>query len=95
MKMKKKRYQASRAIIERLEKGAATPKQLSDELLIPPNTVMHNLRRFLPALGLIKQLPDGKYCMRWSEPEEFRVKSTYDTLRKKLLRPPTPARYRP
>ena len=88
--MKRKRYQASRAIIERLEKGPATPKQLSDELLIPPNTVMHNLRKFLPGLGLITNLPDGKYCMRWSEPEEFRVKSFYYTLGRKLLRPPTP-----
>jgi len=88
--MKRKRYQASRAIIERLDKGPATPKQLSDELLISPSTVMHNLRKFLPGLGLITNLPDGKYCTRWREPEEFRVKSSYDTMRKKLLRPPTP-----
>ena len=53
-----KRYEASRMIIERLEKGPATPKQLSDELRISSSTVMRNLRVFLPSLGLIVKLPN-------------------------------------
>ena len=85
-----KRYEASRMIIERLEKGPATPKQLSEELRIPYNTVIHNVSVFLPSLGLIVKLPNDKYTMRWILPEEYEIKNAYQKLQKKLVRSPTP-----
>ena len=85
-----KRYEASRMIIERLEKSPATPKQLSDELKILYGTVMNNLRTYLPSLGLIVKLPNGKYAMRWILPEEYEIKKAYHQLQKKLVRSPTP-----
>jgi len=84
------RYEASRMIIERLEKGPATPKQLSDELNIPYNTVIHNVSKFLPCLGIIMKLPNDKYAIKWLLPEEFQTKNAYHLLQKKLVRPPTP-----
>lgn len=85
-----KRHVAARMIIERLEKGPATPKQLSDELKIPYKTVLHNVSKFLPALGIINQLPNNRYMMRWAPPEEYEIKSIYHLLQKKLARSPTP-----
>lgn len=90
-KGKHEKGEATKMIFDRLEKGPATPKQLEDELGLPHNTIMDNLRdSLLSKLKIFKQLQDGTYALKWYSPEEDNVKSPYNSLERKLLRPPTP-----
>jgi hypothetical protein len=86
----RKRGDATKMIIERLEKGPAYPKQISDDLGLPESTVKHNLLKVLPSLGLVKQQPDGKYAVKWFDSKEHEVRNKYECLQRRLLRPPLP-----
>jgi DNA-binding transcriptional ArsR family regulator len=86
--MVKKRGEATRKILDRLEKGPAFPKQISDELGIPKNTVNYNLSKVLPDLGLVIQLPDGKYVTKWWSSEKYKVERAYEEFHSKLFRCP-------
>jgi len=82
---------AAKKILERLKKGPTTPKQLQDDLCLSHSTVFHNLRKdsILFKLGLIEQLEDGKYAAKGSSSEEARIRESYSSLRRKLLRNPS------
>jgi hypothetical protein len=86
--MANKRGEATRKILERLEKGPAFPKQISDELGISMSTVNYNLRKVLPDLGLIKKLPDGKYVTKLWNSEKDKVERAYEEFHSKLFRSP-------
>jgi len=86
--MVKKRGEATKKILERLEKGPAFPKQLSDELGLALSTVNHNLRKLLNEFNQIKQLPDGKYVSKWWSSERDKVERAYEEFHSKLFRPP-------
>lgn len=86
----RKRGEATKAILQRLKKGPAFPKQLSEELKLPESTVKHNLRKILLDQGSIKQLNDGKYALDSWNPEDLKIKNSYEHLRKLLFRQPTP-----
>ena len=89
--MSDNRGEATKKIKDRLERGPAHPKELSDELKIPLSTVKHNLYKGkLVQLELIKQLPDGKYAMKSYDLEEDMIKNAYNLLKKRLLRSPKP-----
>jgi len=85
--MANKRGEATRRILERLEKGPAFPKQLSDELGIRPSTVKYNLPKLIN-YNQIKQLPDGKYVSKWWSSERDTVESAYEEFHSKLFRSP-------
>lgn len=87
---KSKRGEAAKAIRELLKKGPAFPTKLSEELNLPESTVKYNLRNILLNQGLIKQLEDGKYALDSWNPEDLKIKKSYDHLRKLLFRQPTP-----
>jgi hypothetical protein len=82
-------------LIERLERNPARPKELEDEFGYPHNTVMHSLKhsKFAES-GIIIQLPDGRYTTKSAikkfTSEEEQIKASYELLKRKLLRPPTP-----
>ncbi len=89
--MSDNRGEATKKIKERLERGPAYPKQLSDELKIPLSTVKHNLYKGkLVQWDLIKQLPDGRYVIKSYDLEEDTIKNAYNLLKKRLLRSPKP-----
>ena len=90
-KRKAKKGEAIKIVLDRLEKGPATPSVLEDDLGLNHSAVMNILRDSIPAkIGLIKQLSDGKYAVKWHSSEENDVKSSYNLLKRKLLREPTP-----
>ena len=88
--MARERGGATKEILDRLKRGPAFPKEISDELDIPIGTVSHNLRKVLPKMGLIKQLGDGKYAEIDFSPENEKVKNAYDRMKRKLFRSPKP-----
>jgi DNA-binding transcriptional ArsR family regulator len=91
-KMDKKRDEQSIRIFKRLKEGPATPKELADELKIPPSTVNHALREVLSEKkwGLIKKIKNDKYAIiEYSEDEEI-ILNEHNRLKRLLLRSPTP-----
>lgn len=82
---------AAEKILERLKKGPATPKQLQDDLDLSHSTLFHNLKKdsILFKLKLIEQLDDGRYAAKGVSSEETRIKESYNSLRRKLLRNPS------
>lgn len=92
---RKPRLEATRLIIERLEKGPAYPRQLAEELGIGESTIKHNLGKTLPKLGLIRQLEDGRYVLKYFCEEEGKVKAAFELLRTKLFRSPKPEEVAP
>lgn len=87
--MRNRRGEATKKILERLEKGPAFPKQLSDELGICLSTVNHNLHRLL-YLNIVKKVHDGKYAVKWFDSEKYKIENAYQELSSVLVRNPTP-----
>lgn len=88
--MTRERGEATKEILERLKRGPAHAKEISDELDIPINTVYYNLRGVLPKLSLIKQLKNGKYAVLGFSPQIEKVKNAHDRMKRKLFRSPKP-----
>jgi hypothetical protein len=87
---RRKRGEATKAILQRLKKGPAFPKKLSEELNLPESTVKYNLRNILLSQGSIKQLDDGKYALESWNPDDLKIKNSHEHLSKLLFRQPTP-----
>jgi len=87
---KTKRGVAAKAILQRLEIGPAFPRKISEDLKVPESTVKYNLRNIFLKLNLVKQLEDGKYALDSWNPEDLKIKNSYDHLNKMLFRQPTP-----
>jgi len=85
-------HDTARMIIDRLdEKGPATQHQLSEELNVHRNSINRNVRGFLlKRLGIVEQLDNHKYGLKWHIPEEDNVKLHYHRMKRKLRRNPTP-----
>jgi len=88
--MAKKRGEASKEILERLTKGPAYPKQISDDLSVDIGTVKYNLRKILLPSNQIKQLDNGKYALPEFIPQREKVKKAHDRMKRKLFRSPKP-----
>ena len=92
MAKRRENYETAKMIIDRLEeKGPATQKQLIEELGVPKNTMNNNIRNILlEKLGIVEQLDNHKYGLKWHLPEEDEVKLHYHRTKRKLRRNPTP-----
>lgn len=89
---KKTRRDASVDILVRLDKGPASPKKLEDELYLGHSTVNHVLKHStLAKAGIIKQLSDGRYALKWFEEND--VENAYHKLERMFGRSPTPLEF--
>ena len=78
-------------IHDRLEKGPATPKQLSKELKIPYRSVTNNIKK-LRDQNSIQKIDNDKYALIGSsktEPES-EIEESYSKLKRKFMRNLTP-----
>jgi hypothetical protein len=81
-------------ILLSLDKKPARPTQIVDELGLHHSTVMHALRKSLLAKnGIIIQLEDGRYALKWYDSDEDAVIRKYEQIREKLLRNPLPEEF--
>ena len=81
-------------ILLRLDKKPALPKQIVDDLQLNHSTVMYALRDSLLAKhGIIIQLRDGKYALKWYDSDEDVVRIKYEQIHEKLLRNPLPEEF--
>ena len=81
-------------ILLHIDKKPALPQQICDDLHLGHSTVMHALRKSLLAKhGIIIQLSDGKYALKWYDSDADTVIRKYDQIREKLLRNPLPEEF--
>ena len=81
-------------ILLHLDKNPALPKQIVDDLRLGHSTVMYALRDSLLAKnGIIIQLSDGRYALKWYDSDEDAVRRTYEQICGKLLRNPLPEEF--
>lgn len=67
-----KKGEAIKKIMDRLERGPATPKELEDDLGIGHSTINHVLHHSIASkIGLFKQLDNGKYAVKWYSSEDM------------------------
>ena len=85
-------FKNQKKILDMLEgEPPLLPKQLEDKLGLHHSSVMSTLRdSSLAKIGLIIQLDNGKYTVKWHEPEENKIKEAFTFFRRKLLRNPSP-----
>jgi hypothetical protein len=81
-------------ILLELDKKPARSKQLEDVLVLHHSTVMYALRYSLLAKnGIIIQLPDGRYALKWYNSAAEAIQMRYQNFREKLLRNPSPEEF--
>jgi hypothetical protein len=81
-------------ILLELDKKPALPKQIADALKLQHSTVMYVLRESLLAKnGVIVQLPDGRYALKWYNSATEAIQMRYQNFREKLLRNPSPEEF--
>jgi len=81
-------------ILLSLDKKPAFPKQIEEDLRLGHSTVMAALRDSLLAKhGIIIQLSDGRYALKWYDSDEDVVRIQYEQIHEKLLRNPLPEEF--